>query len=147
MDAPQATVERISEESATVRVARQACPRCAAGNGCGAGIFAGRGGDVSMAVPLEPGVTVNVGDQVRLTLADGSLLKATFLAYGLPLAGLLLAAGAALMTGRTDAESVVWGLFGTLAGYVVARGRLRQAHCLSSLQPRLDSSVSAGASE
>ncbi len=98
-----------------------------------------------MAVPLEPGMTVHVGDQVRLTLADGSLLRATILAYGLPLAGLLLAAGAALISGRPDAESVVWGLLGTTAGYVLARRRLRQAHCLSSLQPRLDSSVQSSA--
>ena len=145
MEAPQATVESISAESVTVRVARQACPRCAAGKGCGAGIFAGRGGDVSMTVPLERGMTVNVGDQVSLSLASGSLLRATFLAYGLPLTGLLLASGVAVMSGRADGESVLWGLAGMLAGFTLARRRLKRDRCLSSLQPRLGSGLSAGA--
>ncbi len=145
LDAPQATVERLSADSATVRVPRMACPRCAAGHGCGAGIFAGRGGDVTLTVPIEPGTTVHVGERVSLSLTEGSLLRATVLAYGLPLGGLLLSAGAAVLGARSEAESIVWALAGTLAGFLLARRRLRQAHCLSSLQPRLGAALSPGA--
>ncbi len=100
-----------------------------------------------MTVPLEPDMTVNVGDQVSLSLASGSLLRATMLAYGMPLAGLLLAAGVALLSERSDGESIVWALAGTLAGFLLARRQLRRDHCLSTLQPRLGSRLSAGATE
>ena len=135
VNAAQGIVETVQGNTATVRVPRSTCPRCAAGQGCGAGIFAGQGGDVSVTVGLPPESTVHVGDRVNLTLQPGSLLSAAFTAYGLPLVGLVLAAGIARAIDSAEVESVVWGLCGMLGGFILARRR--RDRCLSSLQPRI----------
>lgn len=142
VNAAQGIVETVQGNSATVRVPRSTCPRCEAGQGCGAGIFAGQGGDVSVTVGLPPEATVHVGDRVNLTLQPGGLLRAAFTAYGLPLAGLVLAAGIARAMDSAEVESVVWGLCGLVGGVLLARRR--RDRCLSSLQPRITGSASSG---
>lgn len=141
-NSPEGIVEIVHGGNATVRVPRTTCPRCAAGQGCGAGIFAGQGGDVSMTAALPPDTSVRVGDRVTLTLQPGGLLRAAANAYGLPLAGLVLAAGLARALDGAEVESVVWGLCGMLGGFMVARRR--RDRCLSSLQPRIRGLSSPG---
>ena len=141
VNAAQGIVETVQGNCATVRVPRTTCPRCAAGEGCGAGIFAGQGGDVSMTVALPPETAVRVGDRVNLIVQPGGLLRAAATAYGFPLAGLVLATGLARVMESAEVESVVWGLCGMLGGFMLARRR--RERCLSSLRPRISGPVAS----
>ena len=117
---------------------RFACARCAAGRGCGAGLFgAGRERSV-FEVPLTsdrvPGWTPAAGDRVELTTAPGTLLEAAALAYGLPLAG---AAGAALLAGLSgagDLTAVLAALVGLVAAFAVARRLQSRRACGLGIQ-------------
>ena len=89
MDHPRGTVvllERGDTEAvrAFVDVDRSvACPRCAAGKGCGAGILdvTSRTRRVEASVP--EGMVLAVGDRVAVSLLPENLLAAASIAYGL----------------------------------------------------------------
>ncbi len=100
------------------------CERCAAGKGCGAGLFGASGGSRSIEARIAPGIAVDVGDDVSIEMAPHSLLRAALLVYGLPLAGALLGAGVAHALGLTDLGAGLAGLGGIAAGFVLARRRL-----------------------
>ena len=65
------------------------CARCAEGRGCGAGIFTGRDGQQHLRLTVPDGISLAVGDSVTVSMQGRTLLAASALAYGLPLAGLL----------------------------------------------------------
>lgn len=87
-------VTRIADDGATVSVDVGAgCARCAAGRGCGAALLAGPDRKVEIRLELPAGSGLREGDRIALTISPRHLLRGAFLAYGLPLAGLLVAAG------------------------------------------------------
>ncbi len=97
MDVPIGKIVSIGPDSATVAVERSAaCPRCAAGKGCGAGLLSGSTRPAMLEVSLSPQLKLNQGDEVRLTLEPSHLLRASLLVYGLPLAGIILMLVAAI---------------------------------------------------
>ena len=88
------TVAALASEDgrATVEVVVEGappCARCASGKGCGAGIFTGQGGQQRLRLPVPDGLTFAVGEAVTVSMQGSTLLMASVLAYGLPLAGLL----------------------------------------------------------
>jgi len=91
MDRASGEILSISADTATVSVVASGCPRCAAGKGCGAGLLASSEGSTQVDIQLSPGHFYRTGDAVTLTIASSSLLRAALLAYGLPLAGTVLA--------------------------------------------------------
>lgn len=131
-------VSLTSDGRARVRVNREtACARCAAGKGCGAGLLGRQrdAGELTLDVPGN--LRLQPNDAVELGIADGDLLRASLLVYGLPLVTAMLAAAAAHLANATDAATVVAGLAGLLAGLAVARLRLRQVSCLKNLTPKI----------
>lgn len=138
MNPPVATVLEVFESTVRVRVeAAPACPRCASGKGCGAGLLAGRRAARELSLPRPPGFDLAPGDRVTLTLPGEKLLGASLLAYGLPLLALVVAPVAA---------SKLWGPFGdaglaaigagALAAAIVAGRRLlARDRCLERLVP------------
>jgi positive regulator of sigma E activity len=137
---PVATVLSIAGKEAVVEVSdRSVCPRCAAGNGCGAGLFGTNSESVSLTVRIEDGIRVATGDKVSLSLAPRDLAKAAIYAYGAPLAGFLLAAGAAylLMDPVSDLWALVLSGSGILAGSVTGRILARRNECVSRLSPTI----------
>lgn len=116
-DAPERGVVLIAVEPVP------ACRRCMEGRGCGAGLMFASGA-TEIAVPAPPGLELVPGDAVELRLPAEALLRVALLAYGLPLAGLLLAAAGAALTGAGDLMTVLAAGFGTLAGALAARRRL-----------------------
>ena len=88
------------DETVTVVVdSPVACRRCAAGNGCGAGILAGleQTHHIDIARPL--GSQFEIGDPVSLCIAPSALLRAALIAYGLPLLALVAGSGVSWMFG------------------------------------------------
>jgi sigma-E factor negative regulatory protein RseC len=117
---------------------REACPRCAAGEGCGAGLNAWLLSDRLDLVdciyddgPPQPGETVT------MEIEDRSLLIAAALAYGLPLLGLLAGAVLARLGGMGEPGAVLAATTGLLAGGVVARLLARRERIARSLMPRV----------
>lgn len=140
METTLATVIAVSPESVLVSVENQAaCPRCAAGKGCGAGIFTSNTKERRLQVPLSPDLKVREGDRVRLSLGSSHLLKATFLAYGLPLFGLVAATGTGwlLFGPLSDATAIVFAVAGLLTGVIVGRRHLQRDHCLMHFVPTI----------
>lgn len=73
------------------------------------------------------------GDRVRIEVPEGATLRAALLAYGLPLTGIILGAGAgSLMTG-SDPGSVA----GALAGFAVSLAGLRAGRHKGAARPRI----------
>jgi sigma-E factor negative regulatory protein RseC len=148
MKSPVGTIIAIGTTTATVEVERvAACPRCAAGRGCGAGLLAGSTRPVSLAIALPPDSEFRAGDSVVLALHPAHLLKAAALVYGLPLAGLLLALGGGQLFAAPlgDLEAVAWAVAGLAAGVAGGRWRLRRQACLQQFVPVIEGRANAAA--
>lgn len=147
MQSSLATVISVMRDSVLVSIdAAPACARCAAGKGCGAGILAGPDEPRQIEVALNPALSLRVGDQVRLSLHSSHLLRASVLAYGLPLAGIVLslAAGAWIVDGLSDTQAVMIALPGYLAGYLTGRYLLRRENCIERLVPTIAERIVSG---
>jgi len=134
---------------ATVSVSRLvACARCAAGKGCGAGLLSGNKAPAEIQVQIPESMDLRVGDQVTLELSPDSLLKASFLVYGLP----LLAVVAMLIIGwlvagpLNDVLAIALAIVGLLAGLVTGRARLGRNRCLEQFVPSISSRKTSPAS-
>ena len=110
------------------------CPRCAAGKGCGAAVFAVRGAR-RLEVEVPPGIAARVDDVVEVALAPHNLLRAAVIVYGLPLLG---AAATAYALDFTDAGAAIAALVGLGGGLMASRYRLQQASCLRRFTPTVE---------
>ena len=122
----RARILRIEGDTAWVQCESQAgCVRCAAGEGCGAGLFArllrGRLQELPVTLP-EPLITqLANGDWLLLGLSVSAVQTASFLLYGLPLAGLLVGAVAASFIVPGDVAAFIGAAAGLAAGLGIAR--------------------------
>ena len=138
MDSPVGRIVSVAPGHATVMVdAALVCARCAAGKGCGAGLLTGASRSRLIDVSVTPGMDLKPGDDVRLTLAPSHLLRAAVLAYGMPLAGVIIALGIAWIMSRTlnDVLAVTLAICGLVAGALFGRHFLNQDDCLKHLVP------------
>lgn len=136
--APEAQVIDVQPGHATVRVASAAaCPRCAAGRGCGAATSFGRRAlrDIDVVVPA--GLDLHVGERVRLNLAPARILHAAWLVYGMPLAGMVLAVAVAALvaTPAGDLAIAVFASGGLAGGFLWGRRCLRRTACWRQFIP------------
>ena len=130
-------VDKRSGARAVVEVdAASACPRCAAGKGCGAGLLQ-PGGRRQIEVLIPDGIHPRVNDRVEVSLAPGNLLQAAVTVYGFPLTGGLAGAAFAYALVLGDSAAAVAALLGVGAGIAASRWRLRQGPCLGSLTPTI----------
>lgn len=122
-----AVVVRVEGEYAWVRAegAGSACGACSRKDGCrssGTGsVLDGVQGKSTQLLQLANTIQARPGDGVVLCVADGVVLRAVWLAYGIPL--LLALAGAMLALALTDNEffAVVGVLSGLFGGYLFLR--------------------------
>jgi positive regulator of sigma E activity len=143
MDNPVGTIRAIHETHAgrrfTVVVdAAVACPRCAAGKGCGAGLFTGQPRQRVVEATAGQSDKLAVGDTVQLRPAAANLFSGALIVYGLPLCGAL--AGTALAYGLRlgDSAAAAAAIAGLAAGVALGRWRLRQTDCLQSFVPHVE---------
>ena len=99
-------------------VQRSACGSCSARAGCGQHSLSKLGRPVRLWVKSSQ--VFQVGQQVVLSLPQGSLALSALNMYGLPLIGLIAGAMAGYTTGSEPA-SVITGLIGLGAGLWLAR--------------------------
>ena len=148
MDRPQGRIIELYRDAVPPRavvevVTAVRCPRCAAGNGCGAGLLDGEPAPRRVDALLPRDMELHRGDRVWLELAPEDLLQAAMTAYGAPLLTMLLAAGGAYLAGLGDLLSVMATLLGGLVGLSMARLRLRRRGCLQRMMPRVAGRESA----
>ena len=125
---------------------REACPRCAAGRGCGAGIFTGRQKSRRVEALIAAGLDVNEGDTVRIKLEPSNILRAAAIVYGLPLSGAAVAAAIAYLAGFGDAVAAALAIVGLFAGLYAGRRQLDRQACLAQFTPTVSSRVNSVAS-
>lgn len=122
-------------------IASAGCGACASGQGCGGGVIGRLRGQrlqhlrVALAGPLRPAVD----DTVEIGMGEQSMLRASVLAYLVPLAGIV--AGAVLGERlAADAAREAWSIAGAGAGFVLAAlgARVLARHPRSGIaEPRL----------
>ena len=115
-----------------------ACPRCAAGKGCGAGLLTGTSGVRQVEASIGSGLNLTEGDNVEISLAPDNLLRAAIMVYGIPMLGAGIGAIVAFGLSLGDAAAAGAALLGLGLGLVVSRGRLRQESCLSRFVPTVE---------
>lgn len=133
-------VVRIDDRRATIEVEpAMICQRCATGKGCGAGLLGGNSGPKTIAVDVAGNNRILTGDAVTLSIAPMRLLYASFLAYGLPLAGALtgLLLGQFFLRPVTDLKGAGLALCGLVGGFLMGQRRLRYASCMQQFVPEL----------
>ena len=116
----------------------QTCPRCAAGKGCGAGIFSAGDGERQVEAAVPEGLGLRVGDIVEISLTPNNLLRAALIVYGIPMLGALAGAVMAYAASLGDAGAAMAALLGLGFGLVVSRWRVRQANCLRRFTPSIE---------
>lgn len=122
------------------------CPRCAAGKGCGAGIFGATASARRVEAIFSSELRLSVGDTVNLSLGSRNLLQASIIVYGWPLFGAAGAAALAQLAGFADTGAVVSALLGLGIGAVLARSRLANEACLTQFVPVVTGHPGASAS-
>ena len=143
---PSGKILTIGSASAMVEVARiAACPRCAAGRGCGAGLLSGSAKRAVLEVPLPAGSGLHEGDEVVLTLEPSHLLRAAMLVYGLPLIGIVVALSAGWLLSRplTDGAAILFAIAGLAAGLIGGRWQLNRYACLTHFVPTIEGRTDA----
>jgi len=140
MDRASGKIVSVKADTATVSVADTGCARCAAGKGCGAGLLTGKSGFTEIEIQLPPGHYFRAGENVTLSIASSSLLRAALLAYGLPLAGTVVALtiGWLIMAPLSDFMGALIALTGLLAGFVAGRSQLRKDAWCKQFVPSID---------
>lgn len=111
------------------------CARCAAGSGCGAGLFGGAGRARQIEARIAPGLELSEGDTVRISLRPRELLRAASAVYGPPLVGAAAASAAAYALAATDVAAAAAALLGMVIGGSLSRLYLARAVCLSRFLP------------
>jgi sigma-E factor negative regulatory protein RseC len=115
------------------------CARCAAGKGCGAGMIAGLAGARQIELSVANATRLAPGDLVELAMPAADLLRGAVYAYGLPLAGALLALTVAqwMLHPLTDPIAAGAAATGLLSGWLGGRRLLAGTRCQRQLQPEI----------
>jgi sigma-E factor negative regulatory protein RseC len=140
MESPVGRIVSIADGQATVSVdAAEVCARCAAGKGCGAGLLTGSNRTRIIEVQLSPGMEIEPGDEVKLSLAPSHLLRAAVFAYGLPLIGIVVALGVASILNQAldDHFAIALAISGLVIGGLLGRHFLNKESCLKNLVPTI----------
>lgn len=119
MNAVDGVVVRLEGEFAWVKTRGpgSACGACSRKEGCGAQ------SDAESLLKLPNPIRAHPGDAVMIEAADGVVLRAAWLAYGLPLLLALVGAGGAMGLTGSEGIAVVAMLCGLVAGFAWLRYR------------------------
>lgn len=133
-------VEVTGTHARVARPAAEACERCAAGQGCGGGLFARLiGSRVHEVRALVGADGVTPGDEVIVGLPESGLLAGAAAVYVVPLAGLLLGAVLAgvLLGVSSDLGVLAAGFAGFGAGLLWLLRYSRRAAADPRFEPRI----------
>lgn len=129
----RAVVVRVEGQHAFVQASQGGgCGQCG-GKGCGTAKLSRMFCSKPREFQVDNPINARVGDQVVVSVADGTVLRGIGLAYLLPLAllvaGALLGSFLAAQAGQRDAYAAAGALAGLALGFVISKrfsGRLRR---------------------
>ena len=119
-----ATVVAVKPGVAWVETVRQsACGHCESAGSCGTSVLAKLFGAPRSRLRIDDGQGLRVGEQVVIGIPDGTLVRASFVAYLIPLVFLIAAAGLATRLGAGEGVVALLGLCGLGSGLLLS-GRI-----------------------
>ena len=122
----KATVISVDDRTVWVQAERQStCSQCQVKQGCGTGLLANHVGKRFSRIAVAKTNDVVIGQQVKLTIPEQSLLHGAFLMYIVPLALLFLFATVAQVLDFNEVGEIFSGLSGLFIGFYWVRSRLR----------------------
>jgi len=134
----QAHVLAIAPGRAWVQtIRRSACGSCGTSSACGTATVAKLFSERTNHLEVVDRIGVAIGDQVVIGISDGTLTRASLLAYLLPLVALMLAAFAARSAGMSEEAGALIGILGLCTGLWVAERLARGAPGRGRFQPVL----------
>ncbi|QVL48209.1 MAG: SoxR reducing system RseC family protein [Thiocapsa sp.] len=108
-----ATVVDVKPGVAWVETVRQsACGHCESAGSCGTSVLAKLFGAPRSRLRIDDAQGLRVGEQVVIGIPDGTLVRASFVAYLIPLVTLIAAAGVATRLGAGEGTVALLGLAG-----------------------------------
>lgn len=121
----RAVVVHVDKQSTQVRASGGGgCSACN-GKGCGSGKLTRLFGKKSRQFEVDNRINAAIGDEVIVSVPDGSVLRGIGLVYLLPLllmfGGATLAGGYAVNAAQRDGYSAAGALLGLVAGFILAR--------------------------
>lgn len=143
MDNPTGKIQSLIDDNGDLRAVvevdvSKACPRCAAGKGCGAGLFTGSSRKRRVEAVVGEHMSLAEGDSVEIRLASDNLLKAALIVYGMPLSGAIAAAALAYLLQMGDTAAALAAVGGLVSGLLVGRWRLSRGGCIESFVPYVE---------
>lgn len=111
-----------------------ACDHCHMADACGS-----RGGitqSKAKRFPMHNDFGGEIGDRIVVGIAEGALLRASLVAYGIPLAGLILGGVAGQAAVGSDAGAAICAIVALIFGMGVARLVAKQLTRKGDLSPR-----------
>ena len=143
MDNPTGKIQSLIASNGDVRAVVEvdvsaACPRCAAGKGCGAGLFTGSSRKRQVEAIVGEHLSLVEGDSVEIRLASENLLNAALIVYGIPLSGAMVAAGLAYLLRLGDSAAAVAAVVGLGSGLLIGRWYLSRGECIENFVPYVE---------
>jgi len=134
MDTPQGKILSVIDDALGRRAivdvgAGVACPRCAAGKGCGAGLFARQNENRCLEASIPDGLQFAAGEVVEVSVLPDNVLRAALIVYGLPMFGAVATVATAYALALNDIATAAAALGGLSLGLVVARWCLSRQVC------------------
>lgn len=115
-------IETVGTSTRVRTAARAGCARCAAGEGCGAGLNAWLLSDrLDLVLCDSRDGAPAVGEAVTLEIEESAVLLAAALAYCLPLVAMVVSAASAYLWGANEVGQIIGGLAGLALGAFVAQ--------------------------
>jgi sigma-E factor negative regulatory protein RseC len=100
---------------------RSACGSCPSSTGCATPVLGRLAGSGTSRLQVDDHLGLKVGELVVIGIPEGDLTRAAVLAYLLPPAALVLAAGGAGSLGAGDLGSALAGVLGLVLGLLATR--------------------------
>ncbi|WP_020405553.1 SoxR reducing system RseC family protein [Hahella ganghwensis] len=135
----QGRVVAIDSDFVWINTMREsACQTCSASKGCGQKVLNSISGGKASQIKVARTLDVGVGDMVLVGIAEETLMKASFLAYLLPLLVMILSAGVAdAVFSLPDPIVALIGLSGLAAGLLLVKTLSFRLSCNPTYHPQL----------
>jgi len=135
MISQKATVIAIETDRIWVEAERQStCGGCQIRQGCGTGLLAKHVGKRFNRIAVPNNKTVQIGQQVTVTIPEDALLQGAFMMYLVPLLAMFTGASSARWINWPEPLQIMAGLAALLGGFMWVASRIKQKNSVIPTQ-------------
>ncbi|MCH2056711.1 MAG: SoxR reducing system RseC family protein [Thalassotalea sp.] len=125
---------------------KSTCSSCQQVDNCGTGIVAKAIPQQKMTLEIATDLSLDVGDEVLISIPEEAMLSVAWRVYLWPLLGLIIAAGGVqylMSQGLFNSELMVMlaGGIGAFVGYKISKTQLESSDAHQALQPKITQKV------